>query len=137
MELSVHDNFLVSYEVLCEQREIRLHTEYRDVALDAPFEYTDVVFRGVFAYHFQQDTLTNILFDIEEVAVASILADAQALLDAGRAYGWPRIEGSPSPALEAYLSANDVRGFEIASSYGLGGWVLAQSMEFIAVTPSV
>lgn len=136
MELSVHDNFLVSYEVLCERREIRLHTEFRDVALGAPFEYTDVIFRGVFAYHFQQDTQTNILFGIEEVAVSSILEEAQALLDAGRPYGWPRVEGSPPPTLEAYLSANDVRGFEIASSYGLDGWVLAQSMEFIAATPS-
>jgi hypothetical protein len=136
MELSIHGNFLVSYEVLCEQREIRLHTEYRDVALDAPFEYTDVVFRGVFAYQFQQDTLTNILFDIEEVAVTDILEKSQALLDAGRPYGWPHIEGSPEPNLEVYLSANDVRGFEIASSCGLNGWVLAQSMEFIAATPS-
>jgi hypothetical protein len=122
--------------VLCEKREIRLHTEFRDVALGAPFEYTDVVFRGVFAYHFQQDTLTNIIFDIEEVDIASILEESQALLAAGRPYGWPRIEGSPPPALEAYLSANDVRGFTIASSYGLDGWVLAQSMEFIAVMPS-
>lgn len=136
MELSVHDNFLVSYEVLCEQREIRLHTEFRDVALGAPFEYTDVVFRGVFAYHFQQDTLMNIIFDIEEVAVTDILEKSQALFAAGRPYGWPRVEGSPQPNLEAYLSANDVRGFEIASSYGLSGWVLAQSMEFIAATPS-
>jgi hypothetical protein len=132
MKLSVHDNFLVSYEVLCEQREIRLHTEFRDGRLDGPFEYTDVVFRGVFAYHFQQDTPTNIIFDIEEVAVTDILEKSQALLDAGRAYGWPRIEGSPEPNLEAYLNANDVRGFEISSSYGLDGWVLAQSMEFVA-----
>jgi hypothetical protein len=122
--------------VLCEQREIRLHTEFRDVALGAPFEYTDVVFRGVFAYHFQQDTLTNIIFDIEEVAVADILEESQALLAAGRPYGWPRIEVSPQPNLEVYLSANDVRGFKIESSCGLNGWVLAQSREFIAVTPS-
>ncbi|WP_394792921.1 hypothetical protein [Armatimonas sp.] len=122
--------------MLCERREIRLHTEFRDVALDAPFEYTDVVFRGVFAYHFQQDTLTNIIFDIEEVAVTDILEESQALLAAGRPYGWPRIEGSPEPNLEAYLSANAVRGFKIASSYGLDGWVLAQSMEFIAAMPS-
>ncbi len=120
--------------MLCEQREIRLHTEYRDVALDAPFEYTDVVFRGVFAYHFQQDTPTNIIFGIEEVAVTDILEKSQGLLDAGRPYGWPHIEGSPKPNLEVYLSASDVRGFEISSSYGLDGWVLAQSMEFIAVS---
>lgn len=91
MELSVHDNFLVSYEVLCEKREIRLHTEYRDVALDASYEYTDVIFKDVFAYHFQQDTLMNIIFDIEEVAVTDILSDDKTLFEAGRPYGWPRI----------------------------------------------
>lgn len=135
MELSVHDNFLVSYEVLCELREIRLHTEYRDGLLDGPFECTDVVFRGVFAYHFQQDTQTNIIFDIEEASVTDILKESQALLAAGRPHGWPQIEGSPKPNLEVYLSVNDVCGFEISSSCGLDGWVLAQSMEFITRNP--
>ncbi|WP_395090455.1 hypothetical protein [Armatimonas sp.] len=94
-----------------------------------------MVFHGVFAYHFQQDTLVNIIFGIEEVATANILTDHKVLFDAGRPYGWPQIEGKLQANLEAYLSENEVRGFEIASSYGLEGWVLAQSMEFIAVTP--
>jgi hypothetical protein len=42
MGRSVHDNFIVSYEVHCERREIRLHTEYRDRG--EPFEITVVVF---------------------------------------------------------------------------------------------
>ena len=91
---------------------------------------------GVFAYHFQQDTLTNIIFDIEEVAVTDILEDAQMLLAAGRPYGWPGLWNQSDETLRAYLVENQARGFKISSSMGLGGWVLAQSMEFIAVMPS-
>nr|WP_309694231.1 hypothetical protein [Armatimonas sp.] len=121
--------------MLCEQREIRLHTEFRDVALDAPFEYTDVVFRGVFAYHFQQDTLTNIIFDIAEIPVEDILTTDQALFESGINYGWPGIWNQSDETLRAYLT-NAARGFRISPTFGMGGWVLAQSMEFIAATPS-
>ena len=70
MDISVHDNFLVSYEVLCRQREIRLHTEFRD---KEPIECTDVIFRGVEAYHFDHDNFETIIFDITEVPVEDIL----------------------------------------------------------------
>jgi hypothetical protein len=136
MKLSIHDNFLVSYEVLHETREICLHTEYRDVALDAPFEYTDVIFRGVFAYHFTQDNFSNILFGIDETTTENILADNKALFEAGERYGWPGIWNRSDATLRAYLTENQARGFEISSSFGMYGWVLARSMEFIAAMPS-
>ena len=40
-DISVHDNFLISYEVLCQEREIYLHTAFLD---REPHEYTDVIF---------------------------------------------------------------------------------------------
>ena len=95
-----------------------------------------MVFRGIFAYHFQQDTLTNIIFDIKEVAVIQILKEAQVLFDTGRAYGWPGLWNRSDEALQAYLTENAAQGFKIASSCGLDGWVLAQSMEFIVAMPS-
>src|SRR5688572_26401624 len=63
-EISIHDNFLASYEVLCERREIRLHTEFRDSS--GPVEFTDVVFRGVVCYDFRHDSqIGTIIFDID------------------------------------------------------------------------
>jgi hypothetical protein len=119
--------------VLCEQREIRLHTEFQDIE---PFEYTDVIFRGVFAYRFVEDNFSTILFDIAEIPVEDILTADQELFESGRNYGWPGIWNDSMETLRAYLAENAARGFRISPSFGMGGWVLAQSMELIAVTPS-
>jgi hypothetical protein len=41
-ELSIHDNLVMGYTVLCAKREVLLHTEFRDKELK---EVTDVIFR--------------------------------------------------------------------------------------------
>jgi hypothetical protein len=64
---SVHDNNVYAFAVLCEQRRIVLHTEYRDGGAE---EYTDVVFDGVVAHHFEDVLEGNILFGVEEVILA-------------------------------------------------------------------
>ena len=61
---SMHDNFITSYEVNCESREIKFHIQFRD--LGTPYEYTTVVFSGVEAYSFEQDRFQNIILDIAE-----------------------------------------------------------------------
>ena len=70
MARSVHDNYLVSYEVLSEQRRIVLRTEHRD-GRAAP-EGTSVIFTGVEGYHFERDCFENVLFDVEKVPVERI-----------------------------------------------------------------
>lgn len=51
MAMCIHDNLLIPCEVDCEARTIILHTEYR--LEDEPREFTDVVFKGVEGYRFQ------------------------------------------------------------------------------------
>lgn len=127
MEISVHDNVLVSYEVLSERREIRLYTEFRDNG--EPFEHTDVVFTGVSAYHFWQDCFGNIIFDIDETTPEAIYRDHRAEFEAGWRYGWPGNWGKTEEAALAYFREHGVRGFTLQTSYGMDGWVLAESME--------
>jgi hypothetical protein len=130
MTRSVHDNFLVSYEVHCERREIRLHTEYRDSG--EPFERTVVVFTGVEAYCFEHDCLGNIVFDIEEIPAETILTQHQAQFEEGhRLAGWPRFWQKSLDDTRSYLREHGTRGFELSSSYGMSGWVLAQDMQML------
>jgi hypothetical protein len=128
MPISVHDNFIVSYEVRCEAREIRLHTEYRD---RDPFEYTDVIFSGVEAYYFEGDNFCNIVMDINEGSVSNILTKNAAMFDNGKKYRWPGSWNTSSEAARVYLAERKVRAYLIYSSYGMGGWVLAKNMEMI------
>lgn len=71
-ERSVHDNNVYAYAVLCEHRRIVLHTEYRH---GDPEEYTDVVFDGVVAHHFEDVLDGNILFDVGEVDPERIVTE--------------------------------------------------------------
>ena len=126
-EVSVHDNVLVSYEVFCERREIRLCTEFRDRG--EPYEFTDVVFTGVVAYDFRHDSeIGTIIFDVTEVPAADIYDQHADQFRAGARYGWP---GEWIESLEiavAHFKKHSIRGFEISSSCGMDGWVLARDM---------
>lgn len=128
MEISVHDNFILSYSVDAQQREIRLQTAYLDGDNN---ERTEVIFREVAAYNFECDNFSNVIFDIEEADLEYIYDENIALFERQRNYGWPCLRNSRTEVLERMQRAG-VRGFVIHSSSGLCGWVWAIEMEKIA-----
>ena len=73
---SLHDDFLVAYEVNCETRQIKLRAK-RDPRVPAGNEertsYT-IVFNEVEGYQFENDNFFNIIFSLEAVPVEQILA---------------------------------------------------------------
>ena len=125
---SVHDDF--AYAVDCDGRRLVLHTAYRD---GEPVEYTDVVFHDVVAHRFEHDLPGGILFDVEEVPVATVARANADHFAAGTRYGWPAVAYPGDPELFAdRLTAAGVRAFGVQSSYGLCGWVLAGRCERVA-----
>jgi hypothetical protein len=122
---SVHDNVLVSYEFRCEEQTIILHTEYREDA--KPTEFTNVVFEGVRAYHLQNDAFGNIIFDVSEIPMEQFLNRY-----GGELFELERMTGSLGKWVEAldtapgYLREQEIKGFELSSSLGLSGWILAK-----------
>lgn len=129
MSISVHDNLLVSYEVFCEHREIRLHTEFREVA---SVEHTDVFFTGVEAYHFEQDNYSNIILGIDEWPLSFIFTEYASLFAKGRRFGWPPKWDSSLDAMETRLAEQGVHAWVLSSSYGLSGWILAREMRMVS-----
>jgi hypothetical protein len=124
---SVHDNNVYAYSVLCERRQIVLYTEYRDGGAE---EYTDVLFSGVVAHHFEDVMSGNILFGIEEVDVAQLVSEWSDLFGRRKNYGWPDvIEYKDADDLISILRQRGIKGFDIGSSFGLGGWVLATKLD--------
>lgn len=124
MEISVHDNRLLSYAVNCREREIVLHTAFLD---REPHEYTDVIFSGVAAYRFEGDNFSTIIFDVSEVGLEDIYARHQDVFADAKNYGWPMPYDSAEELLRG-LRAENVKGYVINSSYGLDGWVWARGM---------
>jgi hypothetical protein len=125
--ISVHDKLLYAYSVDCENRRIVLHTRF---PTDSPTEYTDVIITGVVAHHFEHVLAGNILFDVTEIPLRDLVTGSAALFAAGKPYGWPDgIEYRDAEELIGILEGRGAHGFEISSSYGMSGWVIAQSME--------
>lgn len=128
MDISVHDNVLISYEVLAEKREIHLHTKLPGTKC----EHTDIIFRGVEGYYFFHDNFETIIFDVKEISVDRILEDDRERFDEGWRFAWPGRWNTDSEASrKAYLTERGVRGFELSSSYGMSGWILAKSVDRI------
>jgi len=130
-EISVHDNFVLSYTVDCRERRITFRTAYLDGEKN---EYTDIIFSGVTAYHFERDNLGSILFDVEKVSPERVYADYCDVFERNKNYGWLKIRYDTEVELMAALKAQAVKGFLIWSSYGMTGFVLAQEMRLLPLS---
>lgn len=125
---SLHDDFLISYKVHCAERRITLRAQ-RDTRPHAPDPASDriIVFEGVEGYHFEGDAFGNIIFSLTEISIDKILLDYR--LEIAKSY---RMSGAPGPwaadldSASAVLRGKGIRGFELSSSYGLCGWILAK-----------
>jgi hypothetical protein len=125
---SLHDDFLVSYEVDCEARRIKLHAR-RDERVEANkgLPVRTIVFEGVEGYRFENDAFGNIIFSLECISIEQLLATYGSQI--AESY---RLAGAPGPwaanlasAVQS-LKAKRVQAFELSSSYGISGWILAK-----------
>jgi hypothetical protein len=134
--LSIHDNLLVSYEVQCEARTIMLRTEYR--VENEPTQFTNVVFKGVQGYHFENDAFGNVISGLEPIPLEQFLTENGA--EISESY---RMAGSPGPwaanlgTAVRYLREQGVQGFILHSSFGLSGWVLARELSIFSAQQGI
>ena len=125
-DISVHDNIVTGYAVSCDKREVVIHTVFQDAE---PNEKTDVVFRGVEAYHLAGDNMQTILVGVDKCPVDQILRDFSSEFAAGVKYAWPgQWNESTESCLQNFVEQK-CEGWIISSSYGMGGFVIAKAME--------
>jgi hypothetical protein len=130
---SLHDDFLVAYEVNCETRQIKLYAK-RDPRIPGSEEHPTrvIVFSGVEGYQFENDNFSNIIFSLEAAPVETLLSRF-----ASRLAESSRMAGAPGPWADDLLSASKiltekgVQGFILSSSWGLSGWILAKEVSTI------
>jgi hypothetical protein len=126
---SLHDYFLVSYEVDCEGRRIRLRAkpDMRAGAILSPPSGHVIEFSGVEAYSFKNDVFGNVIFSLTEVSVEKILLDhGREIEDGYRVAGAPGSWAADLAKASKMLGAKGLMGFVLSSSYGLSGWILAK-----------
>jgi hypothetical protein len=125
--LSVHDNNVYRYTVDCAGRSVLLHTcnQHREQQT-----FVDVVFRGVVAHHFEHVLKSNILFDIEEIDAANFVQQNAELFGRTWRYAWPLLDYEGQlDVLAEKIRLVPTKAFNICSSFGLSGWVLAERFE--------
>jgi hypothetical protein len=134
---SLHDDFLVSYEVNCETRQIKLRAK-RDPRLptgdEEPTNHT-IVFNGVEGYQFENDNFCNVIFSLELISVAKLIATyGSQIKESYRMAGAPGPWAADLASAPQVLMAMGIQGFILSSSHGLSGWILAKeaSVESVA-----
>jgi hypothetical protein len=123
---SIHDSLLIGYEVDGDAQTIVLHTRPHQGGGEG---YIDITFRGVVAYHFEGDCLGNIVLEIKEVPASAIIGDGVAFEGRHRMFGWPSDWDSGKESAEDFFTRHQCRLFELTCSYGMNGWVAANTME--------
>ena len=124
MDISVHDNRLLSYSVFSDKREIQIHTAFED-------ELTDVIFTGVVAYHFEGDNFKTIIFDIYEVDLEETYNEYENLFLKLKNYGWIDANYESKDELIGKMNLQNIKAYNLHSSFGISGWVWAKNMEIV------
>jgi hypothetical protein len=125
---SLHDSLLTGYSVDGSAKVLVLHTEPHRGDGGA----FDIRFAGVVAYRFEGDCLQNIVSDIVEVSTEAVVGDGGTLAELHRQYGWPPGWDPAREDFVQFLRRQGCRCFELNCSYGMGGWVAAESMKVVA-----
>lgn len=123
---TIHDNTLLGYNVDSRFRKITVQTERPESE-----GRVDVIFSEVTGYLFEHDPFGTIFYGIEEVDPNLLMKNNWDLIQDGcRESGWFGAWAQSLERATAHFAANSIKGYELSSSIGMSGWVLAKSMEF-------
>ena len=123
---NVQDNRVLKYAVDFEKSEMVLHTRSEDKVL------TDIVFSGVVAYLFEDTIMGCIIMDLEEWPVEDFIDYlGENYLADHQKYDWP-FEYTDLDGLKRKIAEKGITIYNLASSYGMSGFILAKSVKFIA-----
>ena len=132
-----HDFHIDGYAVNGSRRELTFDLVWPyDTPTDA--RWARVVFEGVEAYFLEHDLGSNIVYDFSERSLRDFLAEWTERFELSAKFGWPAFwRPAPYPHRpveverdEAYrlLTERSVKCIELASSYGMSGWLIAANV---------
>jgi hypothetical protein len=131
---SWHDFHLVGYAVDGKRAELSFQLEW-PYETETDVRRARVTFSGLECYYFEHDLGENIMYGLNEVPLQEHLEQWTGRFETECKWGWPKfwrpvpypkrpVEVELSDAVERLL-AKGVKCFELTSSYGLSGWVMA------------
>ena len=123
---SLHDYYISKYEVFSSEKEIFFYVKYQD---SEPYKNAVAKFSGVIGHHFEHSLSGNIILSLEETENHSdFYKHSESELKRYRKYGLPLNTESSDKFVEN-LRVENLKIFEVYSSYGLSGWVISKNCE--------
>jgi hypothetical protein len=122
---NVQDNQIFKYTVDFEKQELLLNTRSKTN------EFTDILFSDLIAYFFE-DTITSCtILDLEEWPAEDFISYlGETYLMEHRKYDWP-FEFDDLADFKTKLSGAGITIYNLASSHGMSGFILAKSLKYI------
>ena len=122
----IHDSQVLAYSADSRSGQVLLHL--REGPEGSPL--FDLRFSGVVAHQFPYPLMPSWVLDLVQVPAEELLTrEWDAIAEGFRLVGWP---GSWANSLEnahAHCRAQNVSGYDLETSYGMTGWVLAKMVE--------
>jgi hypothetical protein len=126
---SWHDYHLIGYSVDGLHSSVTFNVLW-PYDNDIDVKSANIIFTGVEAYLLKHDLGGNILYAVEEWPLKDFLITSKSFFDKEKKWGWPLFwKGSIEETLK-YLNENQLKCFEISTSYGLQGWIVCVSVDF-------
>ena len=121
----IHDSQILAYSADSRSGEVLLHLR----AGPAGSSLFDVRFNGVVAHQFPYPLMPSWVFDLVPIQAEALLAREWGVIGEGfRRVGWPGHWADSLENAQFYCHAQSVSGYDLETSYGMSGWVLAKSV---------
>ena len=117
----VHDNEITSYYVDICNKTLKILTKYYDK------DKTIITFTGFIAHRFEDVTYCNIIDSIMQITIDCFIDENKDMLEVGLKHAFP-ICANDCGYLREYLKEKEQKVFEISSSLGLCGFVIAKDI---------
>src|SRR5258708_7501813 len=122
-----HDHYIIGYRIDGGRHTVELELVHPDDKENITASFR-ICFRDVQGYLLEHDLDINIVLAIEERPVTEFLHENEALFSAEMKWGWPLFWQGSVGQTTAWLSNLHSRVWEISTSYGLSGWVVAREI---------
>ncbi|ACT04163.1 hypothetical protein [Paenibacillus sp. JDR-2] len=121
----IHDNVILSYTVDLQNEQIVIHT--RD---ESSLKEVDIVLKEVSCHHFEHQLKGSIILAMTVSNISSFIAGNSEILRNGKDHSWPTVYESLDE-LEQKLTEGGYKYFNLYSSYGMNGWIVAKDLEVV------
>ena len=120
---NIENNQVLSYQVDIINRTLRILTKSADGK-----NHIDITFTGLLSHRFEDVILSNLLYEISQFTIDYFIAANKEVINESLEYGYPAQKMNNIGALKDFLKKEKYKIFDITSTLGLCGEVIAKEI---------